>query len=304
MQNEHKNRRLLHLFLILLSAFGIISSVILLGVSYIQSFRQEKPPVYKNAISNKRVLFISSYSNTHDTVNAQLSGMQKVFSKSNVYLDVEYMDMKNYNSEENTRLFYETMEYKLSHHEKYGAIILGDDAALDFALEYQAELFYKTPLIFLGINNLDKARHAVENPYITGSTEDFEFEKILDIAIMQNPVGKYILGIYDTSISGLGDEKQFFALQQRYPQYTFVGMKTSDYSRSELGEAIAKLAKDNIVLCMSAFEDKDGNSYTISEIAQLFYAYASIPVYTKLYGTVGKGFLGGYLYDYEESGVY
>ncbi len=304
MQNEHKNRRLLHLFLILLSAFGIISSVILLGVSYIQSSRQEKPPVYKNAISNKRVLFISSYSNTHDTVNAQLTGMQKVFSKSNVYLDVEYMDMKNYNSAENTRLFYETMKYKLSHHEKYGAIILGDDAALDFALEYQTELFYKTPLIFLGINNLDKARHAVENPFVTGSTEDFEFEKILDIAIMQNPVGKYILGIYDTSISGLGDEKQFFALQQRYPQYTFVGMKTSDYSRTGLGEAIAKLAKDNIVLCMSAFEDKDGNSYTISEIAQLFYAYASIPVYTKLYGTVGKGFLGGYLYDYEESGVY
>ena len=117
MQNEHKNRRLLHLFLILLSAFGIISSVILLGVSYIQSSRQDKPPVYKNAISNKRVLFISSYSNTHDTVNAQLSGMQKIFSKNNVYLDVEYMDMKNYNSAENTRLFYETMKYKLTHHE-------------------------------------------------------------------------------------------------------------------------------------------------------------------------------------------
>ena len=116
MFRDNKNRRLLNILLIVLSAVGIIVSVILLGYTYAQSEDVFTPLITKNAVSNKHVLFISSYSDTQDTVHAQLRGLEKIFTKNNVYLDVEYMDMKNYNSLENIRLFFQTMQYKLSHH--------------------------------------------------------------------------------------------------------------------------------------------------------------------------------------------
>lgn len=304
MFRDNKNRRLLNILLIVLSAVGIIVSVILLGYTYAQSEDVFTPLITKNAVSNKHVLFISSYSDTQDTVHAQLRGLEKIFTENNVYLDVEYMDMKNYNSLENIQLFFQTMQYKLSHHERYVAVILGDDAALQFAMNYQTQLFFNIPLIFMGINDFDRAYRAAETPFITGSMENFNFSKIIDVAIKQNPIATKIIGIYDTTISGRGDEKQFFSLRNKYPGYAFEGIRTSDYTRLELGELISQFTNDSIVICMSAYEDKFAQSYTITETAQLFYSYAAIPIYTKLYGSVGKGFLGGYLYDFEEAGTY
>ena len=300
-----KRQRIISFILISIATIGIVSSVALLGKSYLTSVQmQVTHPVRRSINTDKRVLFISSYSDTQETVLAQLAGINSVFDKKNIYFDVEYMDMKNYNTAENVALFYDRLRYKLSHHERYDAILLGDDAALDFALQYQTELFFETPMVFMGINDLDRARHAAENPYVTGVAEVYSFSRLIDVAIKLNPMAKKIVAIYDTAISGLGDEKQFFSLRDKYPHYLFRGIKTSDYSRFALGEQISKLTNDSIVLCLSAYEDKDGQNYTIAETAQFVYSYARVPVYTKLYNSVGKGFTGGYIFDFEGSARY
>ena len=304
MRYDVKTRRLFNILLIAVSSIGIVLSVIILVTGYAHTIIKSPLLMHKDNPSGKRVLFISSYSYTFDSVNYQLLGLEKVFARNNITLDVEYMDMKNYNSAENLRLFYNTMRYKFSHHEKYDAIVLGDDAALAFAMQYQDELFSGIPMVFMAINDLDRARTAAKNPFMTGSSEDYPLSKIIDVAIKQNPVAKKIVAIYDAAISGQGDEKQFFSLQRNYPAYLLQGIKTSDYTRLELGELISGFTNDSIVICLSAYEDKTGQNFTITETAQLFYSFATVPVYTKLCGSVGKGFLGGYLYDFEEAGSY
>lgn len=304
MTNGEKRRRYLSVFLIGLAIIGIISSIIMLWVGYVRSVQNMPHPVLPRHDAEQRVLFISSYSETFDTMNAQLTGIYGVFEKNDVICDTEYMDMKNYDTAENVDLFYTTLKYKLSHHQKYDVILLGDDAALEFALQHQDDLFPQTPLVFFGINDTDRARQAAANPFITGSVENFNFAQILDIATKLIPNAKSIIAVYDNTASGLGDEKQFFALQERYPSLTFTALNTADYTRIELGNKIGQLGNDTILICLSAYTDKDNFYHTILETAQFFYSNAKIPVFSKLFDSVGKGFLGGYLFDWEEAGRY
>ena len=90
--------------------------------------------------SQNRVLFISSYSYAWDTVQIQIEGIRDELG-SNVVLDFEFMDTKRVDDEESLRLFHDGLAYRLSKVEPYDAVILGDDAALKFALEYRDELF-------------------------------------------------------------------------------------------------------------------------------------------------------------------
>src|SRR5574344_1182088 len=85
---------------------------------------------FSAAVYARQVLFISSYSESFETVDLQKAGIHSVFDKEGVSLDIEYMDMKQYNSPENENLFYQHLKYKLLRHDAYDAVLLGDDAAL------------------------------------------------------------------------------------------------------------------------------------------------------------------------------
>ncbi|NTV79052.1 MAG: hypothetical protein HGA25_07950 [Clostridiales bacterium] len=97
--------------------------------------------------TERRILFISSYSESFITVPAQIKGLESVFVEKNVKLEIEYMDTKRFTAPENIQNFYESIKYKINNGPQYDAIIVADDAALQFALDYQEELFscLKTP---------------------------------------------------------------------------------------------------------------------------------------------------------------
>ena len=121
----------------------------------------------KAAERSGRVLFISSYSYAWDTVQIQINGIRGGLG-SDVVLDYEFMDTKRVNDEEALRLFYEGLAYRMEKVEPYDVVILGDDAALKFALEYREELFQDIPLVFEGVNSEELARKAVAEPAVAG----------------------------------------------------------------------------------------------------------------------------------------
>ena len=304
LKRKNTSPQFLRFFLSGLATAGIIYSVVMHCVGYVRSVQNAPHIPLLRSDAERSVLFISSYSESFDTLSAQIAGIYGVFEKNNVICDAEYMDMKNYDTPENEELFYITLKYKLEHHKPYDAVILGDDPALEFAMRYQDELFGETPLVFFGINDTDRAHRAAKHPNMTGSVENFEFAQIIDLALKLNRTATSITAVYDTTVSGLGDEKQFFALKERYPAVAFNAIKTSDYTRAELGSKIAQLDNDTVLICLSAYTDKDNRYHSIPETARFFYAHAKIPVFTKLFDSVGKGFLGGYLFDFYEAGRY
>ena len=203
--------------------------------------------VQAKAKESSRVLFISSYSYAWDTVQIQIEGIKKGIGEGTV-LDYEFMDTKRVNDETAYQLFYEGLAYRLSKVDPYDAVILGDDAALRFALEYRDELFAGIPLIFEGVNDEELAREAAKDPLITGVLEKLSFQKNIELALSIYPNAKKVVGILDNSITGEAERKNFYQNAELYPDLEFSEINTSELSTARLRSELSRIDKDTILI--------------------------------------------------------
>lgn len=125
----------------------------------------------QNLNQGKRVLFISSYSYGWDTVQTQIEGI-KAGVDENTTIDYEFMDTKRFRTDEWLNMFHDMLKYHLENTDPYDVVIVGDDAALQFAMEYREELFPEIPVVFEGVNDEEYAMKAAENPLVTGIIEN------------------------------------------------------------------------------------------------------------------------------------
>ena len=254
------------------------------------------------SLSAKQILFISSYSEHFETVDLQKKGIHDVLDAADVSLDIMYMDMKQYNTEQNERLFHDVLAYKIAHHAPYDAVLLGDDAALHLAEKYQDELFAGIPLVFFCVNDINAAKEAGRNKYITGSVEEFYLKDTIDIALKINPQATRVIGIVDDTLTGKGDQKQLLSFAPVYPSLEFSLLDTSLYTPSEFITRLGEIQNDSIVIYMDFFEDAEGTQYSVPESVRFITSHCEVPVYRASFGGVGQGLLGGKMMSYEESG--
>ncbi len=173
-----------------------------------------------------RVLFISSYSFAWTQTQLQMSGIRAGLGED-VILDYEFMDTKRVDDDRALKLFYEGLSYRLSQVEAYDAVILGDDAALKFALQYQEELFAGIPMFFEGVSGEDLIAAAEENPLITGVVETLPLEENIELGLKITPDAKKVIAILDDSITGEAERKRFYRYAEKYPELEFGEINTS-----------------------------------------------------------------------------
>ena len=253
-------------------------------------------------VESYRVLFISSYSYTWSTVPLQMRGIQESLSDS-VSLDVEFMDTKNLSSEIAEEELLERIRFKEEHAGDYDAVIVGDDAAFQFAMKYRAELFPGIPVVFEGINNIDYARQMSEDPLVTGVIESFSYEENIEFALKIQPEAKHIRAIVDDTVTGEGEQQQFFAQERKYPQLDFDVINGSRLTEEEIISAISDVEEDTILIYLILSEDKEGNLYTNEQICHMLREHAKVPVLRFVQAGIGDGVLGGNIVLHEESGV-
>lgn len=255
-----------------------------------------------SSLEYRNVLFISSYSLSFDTVPQQIEGINEVFKDRQINLDVEFMDTRRFSEEEDISRFHDTLKRKLSKIEKYDAVIVGDDAALIFAMNYKEELFPDIPIVFLAINSMSLALEAGEDPLITGVVEQNSFKENIELAMKLQPRANKILALVDSTLTGKADEENFFTMEEAFPELEFMTLDAGDYTFDEIGEELSKIKEDTIVFFLTMFEDKNGTYYSISDGVSLIKNYANVPVFRISIGGVGEGLIGGIMVSYKESG--
>lgn len=259
-------------------------------------------PVQAGRVHEKRrVLFISSYSYAWDTVQSQIDGINEKLGK-NVTLDYEFMDTKRVNDERMMQLFYEGLAYRLSKVEPYDAVILGDDAALQFALEYREELFAGIPLVFEGVNDEELAAEAAKDPLISGVIEKLSIESNIEFGLKINPSATKVVAILDDTITGQAERKRFYACADKYPQLSFKEINVSELSTDTLRYALQGVGSDTILIYVVMTEDASGKQYTSLESVQLLAKYVSVPVLRMVEAGMGEGLLGGNMVSMYKSG--
>ncbi len=249
-----------------------------------------------------RVLFISSYSYAWETVRIQIDGIVSEIGE-NVVIDYEFMDTKRVDSKENTRLFFEALKYKMENVELYDVIILGDDAALEFAIEFREELFKDIPLIFEGVNNEELAIEVSKDPLITGIVEKLSIHENIEFAKIFIPNAKKVVCIVDNSATGQAELKNFYNSANDYTEYEYYHINSSELATSDLKQALNEISKDTIVLFIVMADDASGTIYSSKESVEFVCENVDVPVFRMVSGGMGQGILGGSMVSMKLSGA-
>lgn len=248
-----------------------------------------------------RILFISSYSYGWDTVQIQIEGI-KAGVGPNIVVDYEFMDTKRVNDETSAQMFYEGLAYRMSQVEPYDVVILGDDAALLFAMEHQDDLFAGIPLVFEGVNDIELAKEASKDPMITGVVEQLSVEKNIEFGLKLNPKAKKVVAILDDTITGEAERKNFYSYAEQFPDLTFSEINTSKLSTVDLRVELGLVKEDSILIYVVMTEDASGKQYSNSESVELIAKYAAVPAMRMVEGGIGQGLLGGNVVSMHKSG--
>lgn len=249
-----------------------------------------------------RVLFISAYHPGFPTFFQQTKGISEVFFPRKIGFDIEFMDSKRFPSEENLRLFRQALAYKLEHSQPYHAVIVGDDNALRFAIAEQDRLFRDLPIVFLGINNSELAMAQNRNPRISGIVEKVSMRETLDLMAKLHPGATQITAIVDGTETGQADLQTFYAAQKGLTGVRLSHLSLTELSFEELGERLADLGEDTLVLLLAAYHDHEGHSLSFAEGLQFITRHLSRPLYHLYDHGMGDGIVGGKLVSHVEQG--
>lgn len=248
-----------------------------------------------------RVLFISSYSYAWDTVQQQILGLEEAFGPG-VVLDYEFMDTKRVDDETARQLFHDGLKYRLENVSPYDVIILGDDAALQFAMEYQEELFEGIPMVFEAVNDEKLAMEAGADEMVTGIIEKPFVDKNIELGLKITPNAKKVVAVLDDTVTGQAERQWFYSYAEQFPQLEFGEINCSALTTSRLRQAIRDVDEETILIYIVMTEDASGKQYTNAESVAMLSDIAKVPVLRVVDGGIGDGVLGGYVVSMKEIG--
>ncbi|WP_432666425.1 ABC transporter substrate binding protein [Wukongibacter baidiensis] len=257
---------------------------------------------FSYAEEESRVLFISSYNPSFPTFFKQIEGIKSVLDEDKYVLDIEFMDSKRFFTDENLNNFYKLLEYKLSNQEKYDAVIVSDDNAYNFILKYQNQMFNKTPIVFLGVNDIDKALEANNNPYITGVVERISLKETIEAALSMNKNSEKVISLIDSTVTGQNDFKKFNTVSKEFDNIVFETISLAQYDTKGFIQELKNIEKDDTVLLLSAYKDKTGKVLSFEEGLSLVLEHTKAPIYHLWPHGIGKGLIGGKTICHREQG--
>ncbi len=244
------------------------------------------------------ILFISSYDYDWDSVPKKLQGFTDAVN-GHARVDYVFMDTKKYTYNDVKKSVYDKVKNNIIRTGGYSVIVLADDAALDFALEYRDDLFSGIPMVFEGINTESKAVSAAKDPLITGVIESFPMEETVAVARRLYPDATDIVAVSDGSESGQGSLMQYYDCEDFFPELNFTHINCSEMTEDEIVNKIGTYDENTILLFLMLTKDGNGNLYSQSEAAEMITRAAKVPVFKADELGIGDGMLGGVVISYE-----
>lgn len=260
-------------------------------------------PLQADDFSGKRALLLYSYHATFATSAQSLRGIRSVMQSSGLELDVEYMDSKRLYDETSRRLFREQFAYKLRHRKPYDLVFTADDNALSFMLKQGDALLPGVPVVFYGVNDIDKALAQNNNPLVTGVVEAASFGATVQLAHDLFPQRTLLQVVVDATPSGQNDLRTLQLVAAHFPELTFHTLSLAELSWADFSAALQGLNEDSLLLLLSAYRDKNNESKSFDESLAWIHRHANdVPIFHLWEHGMGQGILGGVLISHEEQG--
>ena len=269
-----------------------ISFIVFLTAFLLHAAEAAEPSGQETA--RQEILILNSYHPGFAWSDDEQAGIIDVFrGKDKNWLPViEYLDFKRLpdgrHLAELKQLFHSKYQNK-----KFSVVIAMDDPALKFAIDNQAELFRKAPIVFCGINNYTPSL-LKGHPDVTGIAESINLAETIEVMLRQHPAAREIFIPHDYTVSILAVRKELEALVPRFGAK--VRFRFSDpLTLEELLNELERLPKDSLVLEIGFITDKSGRTFGMTEAVILFSEHSPVPVYSLYEQRLGFGIVGGKL---------
>jgi len=240
--------------------------------------------------SSKKILIVNSYHKGYLWSDRVMEGVDSIFNSVKDY-DVyyEYLDSKRNSSPEYMEYLKQIFVLKYSKND-FDMIILSDDNAFNFILQFRNSVFKNVPIVFCGINNYDPSMIRGYSD-ITGIAEYYDPAKTQQAALILFPEKDLYISICDNTESGLINKQLFVESAKNLPKKIRFEF-WQNLSSGELEEKM-KNAPSNSVLFYTDF-NRDGDGKVIStREASHFLSKSKVPVFGRQEWLLGKGLFGG-----------
>jgi diguanylate cyclase (GGDEF)-like protein len=245
--------------------------------------------------NSKKVLILNSYHQGLTWTKEETEGIMQTLSDEgrNISFYVEYMDWKNYSSQENWNYLYNYYKYKYEHN-KVDLVMATDDVALRFALQYEEEIFKDSPIVFCGVNKESADSMVKGKSNVTGVIEVVNPTETISFATKINPSLKNVYLLFDNSESGLSTgDIATHEIENLYPDLKVVPW--NDLSFEEVLQRAKSLDQDSIILITTYYSDATGKILDMDFVNREVCAQSSVPVYGLYDFGLNNGIVGGIL---------
>ena len=174
------------------------------------------------------------------------------------------------------------------------AVVVSDNAALDFLIENRATLFPGVPVIFCGINNFSPSM-LKDQKGITGVSEDPDFVGTISLALRMTGASSVVL-ITDPTDTGVQNHAiALRALRETGIEADHLELSGRDYDLDELKDILRSLDSRWTVILLDFFQDKWGAYLSLDTVIPEICAASAVPVFTHADLYFGLGPVGGIL---------
>ena len=250
--------------------------------------------------TQKRILVIYSYDATSHIYQESKKALKEVFPLNKYHIDVEFLDSKQYPDGQLYQSVNERIKIKQKKQSNYDIIIACNDNSLNFCLKNQHKLFNKTPIIFWGVNDLNKAFQQDKNDWITGIAQNISLDKTLNLIKKLHPAKKNLQVITDNTTTGLADYNGFVELIKQFPEYTYHVINSSEYTLASYTKRLQQIPPDDLILLLSSYRTKD-TYLGLAKINEIFCSNTSNIIYNAYKYGVGQGYMGGMDINYYDN---
>lgn len=238
------------------------------------------------------VLILHSYHYELQWTENIQHGIESALAKSGrpVVIQTEFMDARRFESKKYNEMLADLYEAKFRSR-RFDTVIVSDNNALEFMLQYRSRLFPGVPVVFCGINDFQDSMLGGAAD-ITGVVETLNFQDTLSIALKLHPRVKNIYVFGDNSLSYHAILRDLLAVSYRFNDQAAFRFYDSATLESA-AETIAKLGPDSLVLAVSALRGRDSGFVSFERTVEVLAESGSVPVYGMWDFFLGHGMVGG-----------
>ncbi|WP_419770905.1 MAG: ABC transporter substrate binding protein [Candidatus Marinarcus sp.] len=253
--------------------------------------------LFSTALFSKEVLLLHSYHKGYKWSDDISKAIEERFEPyRNINLTTIYMDTKKIATpaylNKLASLYKEQFEKR-----KFDLIIVSDNNAFDFAIQYHDYLFKNLPVLFCGVNNFEKAfleKNNMKN-YMSGVVEQVDIEKNFQLILKLHPNIKKLIIINDVSQTGQAVRRELNKIIPLYKDKFKEIEYIDNMDIEQMKDTIDNSNEDTVILFVLLFKDKTGKFFTYKESLKEIKSVAHVPVYALWDFYLNYGAIGGLL---------